>query len=206
MEDFEISLPPSVNPTLELPDANLLQYYEDIHSRIAWITGEIDDACFDVVQRIIKYNREDEGIPVEKRKPFRIVFNSPGGSLDMADILVSTIKLSKTPVYGIALGMVASAASIIYLSCHKRYALETSYFVIHKGSCNNGTANYNELMAAMDDYKRQVEKMIQFYIENTEYTEEEIRKNINTDWYVRLPEAQEKGIVNEVLTSLDTLL
>jgi ATP-dependent Clp protease protease subunit len=196
----------SVNSTLQLPDPSLVQYYNDLQNRTIWIDEEIDGMTLDVVSKILRWNREDKDIPIEQRKPIRILFNSPGGSLDVEEILVSIIKVSETPVYGVALGMVASAASLVYLSCHKRFALPNAYFVFHRGSCQNLGGNYNEIQAAMEDYKIQVKKMEKFYIENTNYTEEEVKKNIATDWYIRGDELIEKGIVNEWIESIDVFL
>ena len=102
--------------------------------------------------------------------------------------------------------MVASAASLVYLSCHKRFALRSAYFILHRGSCQNMGGNYNEIQAAMEDYRAQVEKMEKFYIENTLYTEEEIRKNIATDWYIRGNELLEKGIITEWIDDISVLL
>lgn len=196
----------SVNSTLQLPDPSLVQYYNDLQNRTIWIDEEIDGMTLDVVSKILRWNREDKDIPIEQRKPIRILFNSPGGSLDVEEILVSIIKVSETPIYGVALGMVASAASLVYLSCHKRFALPNAYFIFHRGSCQNLGGNYNEIQAAMEDYKIQVKKMEKFYIENTNYTEEEVKKNIATDWYIRGDELIKKGIVNEWIESIDIFL
>ena len=35
--------------------------------------------------------------------------------------------------------------------------------------------------------------LMEFYIEHTEYTDEEIVENIQTDWYIRIEEAIEKA-------------
>lgn len=195
-----------INPSLLLPDPSLLQYYHDVENRTIWIDEEIDGMTLDVVSKIIRWNQDDKNLSIEERKPIRILFNSPGGSLDVEEILVSIIRLSKTPVYGIALGMVASAASLIYLSCHKRFALPNAYFIFHRGSCQNLGGNYNEIAAAMEDYKAQIGKMEKFYIENTNYTEEEVKNNIITDWYIRGEELINKGIVHEWVDSINIFL
>ena len=132
---MDMLLGDDVDPNLQLPDPSLLMYYNDFTNRIVWIEGEIDDVILDVTSKIIRWNREDKDLPIRERKPIRILFNSPGGSLDVEETLVSFIKISKTPVYGVALGLVASAASLIYLSCHKRFALKNAYFIFHRGSC-----------------------------------------------------------------------
>ena len=207
MQEFIDLLLKDVNEAnLQLPDPDLLQYYADMRDRVVWIDTEINENTLSVVPNILKWNREDKDIPVEERKPIKIFFNSPGGDLDTEETLVSIIRLSKTPIYGIALGMVASAASLIYLSCHKRFALKNSYFIFHRGSCQNIGGNFNEIQAAMEDYKVQVEKMEDFYIKNTKYPEEVVKEKIKTDWYIHIDEALEYGIVNNLVDSIDILL
>lgn len=207
LQDFvDLLIKDSVDENLTLPDPALVQFYDDMRNRIVWINGEINKNSLDVISQIVRWNREDKEKPIKERKPIRLLFYSQGGDLDVEETLVSVIRLSKTPIYGIALGMVASAASLIFLSCHKRYALPNAYLILHKGSMSNVGANYNELMAAMDDYREQIEKMINFYIENTGYTEEEVRKNIMTDWYIRGKELYEKGIITGWIEDIEVLL
>lgn len=207
MEEFiNLLLQNLPESNLQLPDPELIQQFKDLKNRVIWIDCEINDSLLGVVSQILEWNREDRVLRPEDRKPIKIFFSSPGGDLDIEETLVSIIRLSKTPIYGFALGMVASAASLIYLSCHKRYALPNAYFIFHRGSCQNMGGNYNEIQAAMEDYKQQVEKMEKFYIENTLYTEEEVHKNIATDWYIRGDELLEKGIVNEWVEDISVML
>lgn len=206
-QDFiDLLLGKEADPNLHLPDPSLVQYYDDLQNRVIWIDEEIDESILDVVSKIIKWNREDKDLSIKERIPIKIFFNSPGGSLDIAETIVSIMHLSKTPVYGIALGMVASAASLVYLSCHKRYALPNAYFIFHRGSCQNMGGNYNEIQAAMEDYRAQVEKMEKFYIENTTYPEEVIKEKIKSDWYIHIEEALQYGVVTDLIETIDILL
>ena len=190
---------------LQLADPSLVQYYYDLANRSIWIDGEINVSTLDIVSKIIRWNREDKGKPVDERKPIKLFFLSPGGDLEIEEAVVSTIRLSQTPVWGIAMGMVASAASLIYLSCHKRFALPNAYLIIHQGSAQMG-GNYDQMVAAMKDYEEQIERMTRFYIENTDYTEEEIRANIKTDWYVRGEELLERKLITNWVSTIDELL
>jgi ATP-dependent Clp protease protease subunit len=203
-EHYEIALPilPD-NATLQLADPSLVNFYTDLDQRIYWLSDEINNYTFDLVQYIIRWNREDKGIPVEQRKPIRIIIDCPGGHLSVSETVSNIIKMSKTPVYGIALGYVASGASVIYLSCHKKFALENSVFVLHKGGCSGVSGTYDEIVAFVSDYEKQMETLINFYITNTKYTEEEIMDSIQTDWYIRTEEALQKGIVDELITEID---
>lgn len=203
---LEITLPfiPD-NANMQLADPSLLNFYTDLDNRVYWLNDEINNYTFDLVQYIVKWNREDKGIPVEQRKPIRIIVDCGGGYLSVSETISNIIKLSKTPVYGIALGQVASGASVIYLSCHKRYALPNSVFVLHKGSCSGVSGTYDEIVAFAQDYEKQIETLINFYTENTNYTIEEIEKNIQTDWYIRIEEALKKGLVNELVKDIEEL-
>ena len=207
-QDFiDLLLKDTPDANLSLPDPSLLQYYQDLKNRTYWINDEIGDNYLDLVSKIVTWNREDRVLPPGAgRKPIKIFFNSPGGSLDIEEALVSIIQLSQTPVWGFALGMVASAASLVFLSCDRRFALPNAYLIAHKGSYQSAGANYNEMIAAIDDYKQQVEKMVKFYIDHTGYTEEEVRKNIETDWYIRMPEAKERGVVTDIITDISVML
>ena len=204
MDCFELALPimPDV-ANLQLADPSLVNFYSDLSNRVYWLNDEINNYTFDLVQYITRWNREDKGKPIEERTPIRIIIDCGGGHLSVSETVSNIIKMSKTPVYGIALGHVASGASIIYLSCHKKYALPNSVFVLHKGSCSGVSGTYDEIVAFARDYEKQMETLIDFYIKNTKYTEEEIDENIQTDWYIRIEEAQEKGLVDEVITDID---
>lgn len=196
----------SSSANLQLPDPGLEQWYQDFANRTIWLMTEVCDDTLDIVSKIIRWNREDKGIPVEERKPIKLYVFSPGGSLDVEEAIVSAISISKTPVYGYAIGMVASAASLIYLSCHKRFALTNAYFILHKGSCSNISGNYEDVQNSMEDYKRQVQKLVEFYIKNTKIPEEIVKEKIKSDWYLRGQELVEYGLIDEWITDIDTLL
>ena len=203
-EQYEITFP--VMPQTanwQLADPSLVNFYSDLENRTYWLSDEINNYTFDLVQYIVRWNREDKDIPVGQRKPIRIIIDCPGGHLSVSETVSNIIKMSKTPVYGIALGYVASGATVIYLSCHKKFALPNSVFVLHKGSCSGVSGTYDEIVAFARDYEKQMETLINFYIDNTNYTEEEIEENIQTDLYIRTGEALEKGIVDKLVTDID---
>lgn len=206
-QDFlDALLSDSPDATLQLADPSLLQYYEDFKNRTIWIDGEIDKVTLDLVSKIIRWNREDKDLPIKERKPIRILFNSPGGSLDVEETIVSIIRLSKTPIYGIALGMVASAASLIFLACHKRFALKNAYLILHKGSCQNISGDYTNVQNAMEDYRKQIEKLETFYVENTNIPEDIIKEKLSSDWYIRGNDLIEYGLVQEWVENIEILL
>lgn len=194
---------PSAVENLQLADPSLLNFYADLEERTYYLIDEININTLDLVQYILRWNREDKDLAPDARKPIRLIITCPGGDLDIEQTIVSIIKLSKTPVYGYAMGCVASAASVIYLACHKRFALPNTYFVLHKGSCQNVSGSYNDVVAMINDYMSQIDEMIEFYKQNTKYSADQIEANINTDWYVRADEALEYGLVDEIIADID---
>ena len=205
MNEIYVLPPMHDSANLQLADPSLVNFYSDLQNRVYWLTEEIGECTLDLVQYITRWNREDREIPIENRKPIRIVIDCGGGSLSVSETLSNIIKMSKTPIYSIALGFVASGASVVHLSCHKKFALPNSVFVLHKGSCSGVSGTYDEIVSFARDYEKQIEMLMTFYTENTKYTEEEIEENIQTDWYIRMDEALEKGLVDEVITDIDIL-
>ena len=203
MEGMNIILPKEVS-NLQLPDPQLRNFYADLSDRSFWIDDEINEYLLELIKYIVQWNKEDVEIAVAKRKPIRLFFFSPGGSLDVNYSLIDTIKMSKTPIIGINMGQCASAAAYIYLSCHKRFMLPHSYFIFHQGS-GTISGTYEQICAQMLDYQNQVEELSEFMLEHTAYTEEEVANKIVGEWYVRKNEAVEKGIAHEVINNISML-
>ena len=203
MDNIVVSIPERANATI--PDPSLLWYYEDLEDRVYQLVGEVDEGLLDFSRHVIRWNREDKGKPVEERKPIKLFFFSPGGSLDINYSVIDIIRLSKTPIIGVNMGVCCSAAAYIYLACHKRYMLPHSYFVFHQGS-SQMSGTYGEVVAIMTDYQNQVAELSSFMEERTTYSIEEITDNIVTEWYVREEEALEKGVCHEVIEDIGVLL
>lgn len=202
----QIVLPNEIQPTYELPDPILLGVYQDRTNRIIKMYGEIDDEVYNWIDFILRCNREDRDLPIEKRKPIKCIIANYGGALEQAKTLIEIISLSKTPVYGIAIGMCASAASMIFLSCHKRFALNSSTFLFHKGSCQNIGGNYSQLMQFIENYKYEVEELTTFYKTHTKYPQDVIEQNILTDWYIHVDQALQNGVIDEIVDDIEDLL
>lgn len=202
--NVEITLPENINSNYSLPDPILIQLYQDRHNRVIWMLNSVGEEAFDWIEFILNINREDKGIPVEERKPIKCIISNYGGDLENARMLSSIISLSKTPIYGYCVGMCASAASIIYLSCHKRFALPNSTFLFHQGGCDNISGTYGQISAFMNSYKKEIEELTEFYKTHTTYSEAIVEEKLaKGDWYIQINEALEKGIVNELINDID---
>ena len=204
MANLGIIIPRGVE-NLQLPDDSLLNFYEGLEHRVFWINDEINVYSLNLIHYIMKWNKEDIGIPPEERKPIKLLFFSPGGDIDANYAIIDTIKLSKTPIIGVNIGQCASAAAFIYLSCHQRYMLSHSYFLFHQGS-GQLAGSFGEIYAQMEDYQAQVEELASFMATHTKYTAEEIAEKIVNEWYIRKDEAIEKGVCQKIIDNIDELV
>lgn len=191
---------------VKLPDPGLWEFYKELDQRVIWLDGEVTNDTLEYIKYILRWNQEDKGTPIEQRKPIKIFIHSPGGNLDVADAFCSVIELSKTPIYGYAIGMVASAASLIYVTCHKRYSLRSAYLLLHRGSCSGISGDYAAIQASMDDYKKQIEALESHYLKYTKYSKEELDENLTTDYYVRGDEIIDKGLADVWINDIDEVI
>ena len=202
MEDtYLINIPEEAN--LKLPNPELLTYYKSLKDREFWIEGEIGEETLELARLIITWNKEDSRLEPSERKPIRIFFNSPGGSLDVAYTLYDVIRISKTPIIGINIGYCASAAAYIFIACHQRKMNKHGYFIFHQGSMAGLSGEYKQIIASIEDYQAQVEELSALIKDRTLYTDEEIAKNIINEWYIHQDEALEKGVVQSIINGIE---
>lgn len=77
--------------------------------------------------------------------------------------------------------------------------------MLHKGSAAL-SGDFDNIMTSIDDYKREVEKLIDLIVEHSNYTKEEVEEHIGKDWYVRMKEAEEKGLVDQIINDINILM
>lgn len=205
MDNVIIELPNGVE-NLQLPDPNLITYYQEENDRRIWLETEITpELTLEIAKKIFLWNKEDIGKPVEERKPIRLYFFSPGGDLATSNAVIDAIKLSKTPVWGINVGECASGAAFIFIACHKRFTTKRSYFLFHQGS-GAFSGSFSEVCYQIQDYQTQVDLLTDYMVENTKYTKEEVADNIGNEWYIYPQEAVEHGVCDSIVTNIDEVL
>ena len=198
-----VAIPESIE-NLQLPNPDLLTYYKDEKDRVFWIEGEIDGGLFELSKMILRYNIEDKDIPVEERKPIKIFINSPGGDLDSTLSFIGLMNISKTPIWTIDACWAYSAAGLILMAGHKRYALPNTECLIHSGSGQLG-GSYEQTTEQMKNYKYLVDNMRDFILSKTKIDQKLFKKMSTKDWYIYTEEMLNLGIVDEIVNDLDIL-
>lgn len=200
---LDVAVPKSVE-NLQLPDAALITYYKNLENRILWLDSEVDDYFLEYGKYILQWNQEDAGKPIEERKAIRLLFFSPGGSLDINNAMIDIIKQSKTKVIGINMGIAQSAGAFIYLACHERLTMPKAGFLLHRGSGNFG-GTYDEIICQVMEYQRQMEELEKYVLENTKIDEETFAENFGTEWFISAKEAVDFGIAHKTITDIDEI-
>lgn len=194
-----------MNKNGSLPDPDTYQFWQMYEDRKMWIDLEVDATAVSYARMIHTWNAEDKGKPVEERKPIRIYLENYGGDLDMMWMLVDAIKASKTPVYTINMGMSGSAASIVFIAGHKRYMMPRARVVIHEGSATiSGDAV--KVMDQSEAYKRDLKKMKEFIIDNTEIPQKMLNKKRNNDWELDAQYCLENKVCDVIVQDLDEIV
>lgn len=203
-EVLKIAIPKNME-TLQLPSPELLNYYRDLEDRIVWIDYGVDETILEVSKLIMHFNKLDKDIPVEERKPIKLLLYSYGGDGQACFSLLDVIALSKTPVHTINMGVAMSAGLLILLAGHKRFCLKNSTALAHSGS--GGTCgSYEQTEAQMKDYKRFVETMRNYIIERTNIDTKTFNKYKSKEWYLYSDDQVKYGVVDKIVEDITEIL
>lgn len=201
---FNLEIPCELE-NLQLPSNELLNFYYLKKNRIFYIDYEIDISILEIQREIILINMEDINIPVEKRIPIKILLDCPGGLLSETMSLIASIKMSKTPIYTINMADAYSGGAMILMAGHKRYAMPYSKAMIHTGSSGLG-GTYEQVESQSKKYKKEIETMGKFIMDNTKIDSKLYKKNKAIDWYMDENEQVQYGLVDEIIDDLYGLL
>ncbi len=204
MDGFTIDVPiPESLENLQLPAPELLNTYCLNEYRIIYIDYDIDISILQVQRQIILYNLQDKesNVPVEERKPIKILIDSPGGYLSETMSLIAVIEQSETPIWTFNIAEAYSGGSMILISGHKRFALPYSKALVHTGS-GGLSGTHEQVMAQSKKYEKEVKVMGDFICSHTKIDSKLYSKNKAKEWYLDTEEQLKYGLVDEVVTNL----
>jgi ATP-dependent Clp protease protease subunit len=189
----------------QLPHPALRDFYRDEQERLFWVDTDINENLLELVKMIMRCNKEDKDVPVEKRTPIKVFIDSPGGDITSLWTTIKAIEISKTPVYTICYCTAFSAAADLLASGHKRYALPGTSAMVHSGSCMfGGTMEQAESMKKHFD--KLGKKITDYFLAHTKVDNKVFKKKAPNDWYFDEEEMLEYGLIDEIVNNFDEIM
>jgi len=166
-----------------------------LENRIVFLEGVIDDHTANVIVMKLLY------LQSEKRKQeISLYVNSPGGYVSSTMAIYDTVQFLDAPVATYAIGLVASGAALLLAggAKEKRFALPHAKVMLHQPAGEVG-GQAADIEIAAKEVLRDKESLIALFAQHTGQPPEKIREETERDRYFTAQEAQEYGLVDEVL-------
>lgn len=174
-------------------------FEEYIDNRILVFNDEVDDNVIEnYIMYILKWNMDDRDLPADKRKKIVMLISSPGGNSFSANIMIDVIIQSITPIVGIGLDLVASAAYLIYLACHERYSYGSTAFLQHEGdmTIENSRSKFKNTATFFEEMDTRTKN---FILSRTNMTEEFYDKMYEQEFWFFAQKGKELGVVHKII-------
>ena len=170
-------------------------YSRLLRDRIVFIDGEINDTSANLVVAQILFLESEN-----PEKDISIYINSPGGSVTAGLAIYDTMQYVKCPVQTICLGQAASMGAFLLAggSKGKRYALPSSRVMIHQ-PWGGVEGQESDISIQAKEIGRLKELTVKHFSEHTGKNEDEVRKDMERDFFMTAQDEKAYGIIDSVM-------
>lgn len=173
-------------------------YQRLLKERIIWLGGEVrDDNANAICAQLLLLAAEDPD------RDIYLYINSPGGSVTAGMAIYDTMQYIKPQVQTVCLGQAASAAAVLLAagSPGKRLALPNARVLIHQPAMEGMQGQASDIQIIADEIDR-----MRLWLEETLSAHsgkpvEEVRRDIERDKILTAAQAEEYGLIDQVLAS-----
>ena len=169
-------------------------------NRSVYLWGAVEDrTAKDVVTKLLLLDADKPG------EEIKFFINSPGGIVTSGMVIYDTMRMLKSPVSTINMGLAASMGSILLSGGvkGKRYIYPHAEVMIHQPSIGG---HYQAVSADLEIQAKQTKKTkeisARILAENCGKKFEQIMKDFDRDYWMDAKEAIEYGIVDALITKL----
>lgn len=187
-----------------LPPPFIRNYYRDEEERVYRLNHDLTEDDLDLVDLILRCNKEDKGKPVEERTPIKVYINTCGGDVVTLWTLIQVIQTSKTPVWTINISFAYSAGAELLTAGHKRLALKGTQTMFHRGSCFFG-GEQGVVESTKKHFDGIEKKLTDFLLSHTQIDAKFYRKKASSDIYMDEYEALKNNVIDEIVEDFDIL-
>jgi ATP-dependent Clp protease protease subunit len=169
-----------------------------IEQRKIFLWGPVDDkSAKDITNRLLYLEA------VEPGKEITFYINSPGGVITSGMVIYDTMKMIKSPVSTVCMGMAASMGSILLSGGEKgkRFIFPHGEVMIHQPSGGGqGTSADLEIIAIQILKAKQLGARL--LAENCGQTYDKVMEDFDRDYWMDATESKKYGIVDGILNKL----
>lgn len=189
----------------EQPKSDLMMFSKKLEkyffeSRSIYLWGVVDDkSAKDVVSKMLLLDADKPG------EEIKFYINSPGGVVTSGMVMYDTMRMMKSPVSTICMGLAASMGSILLSGGKKgkRFIYPSGEVMIHQPSLGGfirGVSTDLEIQARQT--KRVKDMGAKILAENCGKSVDQILRDFDRDYWMDAQEAIEYGIVDKTITKL----
>tara|TARA_B100002049_G_C15962604_1_gene325205 strand:+ start:103 stop:705 length:603 start_codon:yes stop_codon:yes gene_type:complete len=177
----------------------------DIFSRllkdsIIFIGSPVDDEIANlVIAQMLFLEAEDPD------RDILLYINSPGGAITAGLAIYDTMQFIKPDVQTYCIGQAASMGAVLLASGApgKRFSLPNSRIVIHQPLMSGLGGQATDIDIAAREIIRIRERLNELLVKHTGQTVERIREDTERDYIMSAEQAQEYGIIDDVIRQRD---
>jgi ATP-dependent Clp protease, protease subunit len=169
-------------------------------TRIVQLWGPVDDrSAKDVVNKLLLLDADKPGTDI------KFYINSPGGMVTSGMVIYDTMRMLKSPVSTVCIGLAASMGSILLSggTKGKRFIFPHAEVMIHQPSIGG---HYQAVSADLEIQAKQIKKTkeigAKILAENCGKKIEQIMKEFDRDYWMDAKEAVDYGIVDQIVEKL----
>ncbi|HEY0160665.1 MAG TPA: ATP-dependent Clp endopeptidase proteolytic subunit ClpP [Thermoanaerobaculia bacterium] len=181
------------------------------------------ERAYDIYSRLLKDNVIFLGSPIDDNvsnliiaqllfleaenpeKDISIYINSPGGSITSGLAIYDTMQYVKPDIATICIGQAASMAAVLLSAGAKgkRYCLPNSRVLIHQPLMHGLGGQASEIDIHARDIMQMKARLNSILANHTGQPIEKIDKDTDRDYILQAPQAQEYGLVDQVIAKRD---
>ena len=173
-------------------------YAKLFEDRIVFLGVQVDDASADDIMAHL--------LVLESQDPDSLItmyINSPGGSFTAMTAIYDTMQYIKPQVQTVCLGQAASAAAVLLAagSPGKRLALPNARVLIHQPAMEGMQGQASDIQIIADEIDRMRLWLEETLAAHSGKPVEEVRRDIERDKILTAAQAEEYGLIDQVLAS-----
>lgn len=183
----------SINASSQtISQANRIYFYEHIdNDTILELNKQIDEASKQM--QIVKVT-----LDLPEPPAIKLHINSRGGEVAASLCAADKLRRSAVPIHTYCEGEIASGATLIAVSGHKRYMTKHSFFLIHQLS-SDFWGKYAEFEDEMQNLSMMMDVIKGIYLSNTKIPENELENLLKHDLYIPPETCLQWKMVDEIL-------